>query len=73
MSVTSENKKVQEDGQEKDAVTITFTNGAKQQLEELKNFLNKPTELDVIKLGISLLENYKEEKAKKEQESATNK
>lgn len=62
MSITSKSTTINEDGPEKNAFTITFTNGAKQQLEELKEFLKAKTELDVIKMGISLLQKLKENK-----------
>lgn len=68
MPINSKNAKVQEDGQEKDALVFTFTNGAKEQLEELKSFFKVDNELDVIKSGISILANFKKEKEKKESE-----
>jgi hypothetical protein len=77
MPITSENTTVNEDGQEKNGLTFTFTNGAKEQLEELKKFFKSPTELDVIKLGISVLQNFKEKeevsKEKEENENAPDK
>jgi hypothetical protein len=71
MPASQDKLKIQEDGQEKEAVILKFTNGAKTQLEELKNFLHVSSELEVIKFGISVLENYKNEKKKKETESGT--
>lgn len=70
MPVNSKSEKVHEDGQEKDALILTFTNGAKEQIEELKNFLNADTELDVIKTGISILQNWKQSKEKEQRAGA---
>ena len=71
MPVNSTNQRVQEDGKEKEALVFTFTNGAREQLEELKNFLKADTELDVLKIGISLLQNFK--KAKEKEQNAKSK
>lgn len=73
MPIISKNEKVQEDGQEKDALIFTFTNGAKDQLEELKTFFKSETELDVLKTGISILANFKKEKEKEKEQNATEK
>lgn len=62
MPANSKTEKVQEDGKEKDALVFTFTNGAKEQIEELKAFFKSKTELDVLKTGISILANFKKEK-----------
>lgn len=66
MPVTGKNEKVHEEGLEKDALVVSFTNGAKEQIEELKKHFNAPTELEVVKLGISLLQSLKEKGEKKE-------
>jgi hypothetical protein len=65
MSVTSRNEKVQEEGQEKDAFTVSFTNGAKDQLEELRVHYKASDLLELIKLGISFLQRIKENDEKK--------
>lgn len=64
MPANSKTEKVQEDGQEKDALVFTFTNGAKEQIEELKSFFKSETELDVLKTGIAILANFKKDKEK---------
>jgi hypothetical protein len=64
MPAKSKITKIQEDEKEKDALVFTFTNGAKEQLEELRAFLKTETELDVLKTGIALLVKYKKEKEK---------
>lgn len=69
MPATSNKVKVNEDGVEKDGLSFTFTNGAKEQLEELKAFFKVDTELDVLKTGISILANFKKEKEKEKDAS----
>ncbi len=67
MPVTAAKKKVQEKGLEKDALIVSFTNGAKAQVEELQKFINAGDPIDVIKLGISFVQRLKEiEDQKKE-------
>ncbi len=60
MPVTAKNTKVDEDGQEKDALEVLFTNGAKDQLNELQDYFKAPDLLEVVKLGISVLQRMKE-------------
>lgn len=72
MPANSKTEKVQEEGREKDALVFTFTNGAKEQIEELKDFFDSKTELDLINLGISILQNYKTDR-EKEKKNAPNK
>lgn len=67
MPVTGKNQKIQEDGQEKDALVVSITNGAKTQLEELQTFFKAPDMLDVVKLGISVLQRIKEQQEKENQ------
>lgn len=69
MPVTAKNKKVREEGQEKNALVVNFTNGALEQINELKKYFNAPSELEIVKLGISILQDIKEDKEKKEQEN----
>lgn len=73
MPVTSKNETVQEEGQEKQAITFTFTNGAKQQIEELQAFFKQPDSLEIIKLAISVLQKVKEMEEQKRDEKAHDK
>lgn len=66
MPITSEKGKKNEEGIEKDSITFTFTNGAKDQLAELKEHFSQENELELIKLAISLLQKIKENEAKKD-------
>lgn len=66
MPVSSQNVTTTEDGQEKAALQVTFTNGAKQQLEDLMTFYKTPDTLEVIKLAIGLLQKFKETEQKKQ-------
>ncbi|HVZ67242.1 MAG TPA: hypothetical protein VG917_03180 [Patescibacteria group bacterium] len=68
MPATQDKQKIQEDGEEKDAVIVRFTNGAKQQIESLKEYYKANEELDVVKLGISVLQKMRELEEKKAQE-----
>ena len=68
MPISSTTTIVQEEDQNKNAVMISFTNGAKQQIEELKTYFNVPNEAEVVKLGISLLANLKKKEEEKAQE-----
>jgi hypothetical protein len=65
MPLNSEEKKVTEEGKDKNALMITFTNGALAQLEELKSFLKVNDKIDVIKFGMSMIQNLKEQEEKK--------
>lgn len=65
MAVNSEEKIIKEGAEEKKGFSVTFTNGTLQQLEELKDFFKKPDKLEVIKLGISILQQAKESQEKK--------
>ncbi len=71
MSVTTKQKKVSENGESKDALEVTFTNGAREQLVELQKFLKAPTELDVIKLGISILQKFKDDGKKEKKDESS--
>ncbi len=70
MSVNQRTEKITEDGQEKDAFVVTFTNGAKQQLQELQTFFKAPDLLEVVKLGISFLQRIKENRENEEKKKA---
>lgn len=67
MPVNGKVEKITEDGAERDALVVTFTNGAKEQIAELKTFFKQPDDLELVKLGISLLQNIKEQEDKKKQ------
>ena len=54
-----------EGGKEKDSLVVTFTNGAKKQIEELQKFINAEDPLEVIKLGIAFVQRAKELDKKK--------
>lgn len=62
MPVEQNFQKIERDGTTKEEFTVAFTNGALEQLRDLKKFLNAPDELTVVKLGISILQKAKEEK-----------
>ena len=49
------------DGQEKEALIFSFTNGAKEQLLKLKEFFKQENELELLMLAISLLQKVKEQ------------
>ena len=65
MPVTGKNEKVQEEGQEKDAYSVSFTNGAKEQLDELQRFFKASDATETVKLAISFLQRIKETEEKK--------
>ncbi len=65
MPVEAENTTENIDGVEKDKLVVSFTNGAKEQLKELQSFYGLPSESDVVKFGISMLQRLKEEKETK--------
>ena len=69
MSVTSEEKTINENGENKAGLAVYFTNGAWQQLQELKAFFKTQTDLDAIKLGISFLQQVKESRESKKTDS----
>jgi hypothetical protein len=53
---------IESDGSTKEALAFYFTNGAKEQLCELKNFFKQQDELEVVKLAISFLQKVREQK-----------
>lgn len=69
MSVTGEEKIIQENGEDKAGLAVYFTNGALQQLQELKAFFNAPTDLETVKIAISFLQQIKENKETKTPET----
>lgn len=62
MSVTSEEKIISENGEEKAGVAVYFTNGALQQLQELKSFFQAQSDLETVKIAISFLQQIKEQR-----------
>jgi hypothetical protein len=60
MPITGESKKITEEGTEKDAFQVSFTNGALVQLENLKNHFKQSDLTEAVKLGISFLQQIKE-------------
>lgn len=69
MSVTGEQKIIKEDGQEKPAFVLSFTNGALAQLDELTGFFKKGDKLEAVKMAISLMQFVKEEEEKKKSQT----
>jgi len=65
MPVTGEEKKINENGIEKDAFILSFTNGAVGQLDELKSFFKKGDKLEIVKMAISFLQLMKEQDEKR--------
>lgn len=62
MPINGTKNTINEEGQDKEAFVVTFTNGALQQLEDLRLHYSQPDLNEVIKLGISLLQQIKEQK-----------
>lgn len=60
MGLTAEDTQVNEEGKNKDAFVLTFTNGALQQLEELTAHFKKENKLELMKMAISVLQLVKE-------------
>lgn len=69
MGITSEEKKMMEEGKERNVLSVEFSNGALEQLEDLRGFFQWKEKTDPIKFGISLLQKVKEQK---EQEKIEN-
>lgn len=61
MPINSKIETTTEDGIRKDAMVFSFTNGAREQLAELTLHFKKESELELIKLAISLLQKFKED------------
>lgn len=53
---------VQEEGQEKEAFQVTFTNGALQELEELAKYFHTKDLTEVVKIAIGVVQKLKEDK-----------
>lgn len=65
MSVTAEEKTISENGEDKSGLAVYFTNGALQQLHELKEFFSAQSDLETVKLAISFLQRIKENETSK--------
>ena len=68
MPITCTEQTVNEDGQDKKALVVSFTNGALEQLEELRDFYKLKDNLEVVKFGVSVLQKAKEAGAIKKAE-----
>ncbi len=64
MAIKGEKKEVIEGGKKKEALTVSFTNGALEQLESLKGFLGTDDPVEVIKAGIAFIQRVKETEGK---------
>ena len=60
MAITGEKTQVDEAGQKKECLRVSFTNGALQQLEELKKFIGSDDPTEVLKVGIAFVQRAKE-------------
>ena len=65
MPISIKQDTVTENGEQFDASIVTFTNGAKKQLEDLQKFFNMSDSVDVVKLGISILQGVYEKNSGK--------
>lgn len=61
ISFKKEEKYTDTDGAERQALVFTFTNGAKDQILDLKDHFKQTSELELIKLAISVLQKIKEQ------------
>lgn len=66
MPIDGKNDKINDNGTEKPAFVVTFTNGALDQLKEFSSFFEKNDLTEVIKLGVSFLQQIKELKEKEQ-------
>ena len=60
MGITSEKTEVIESGEKKEALVISFTNGALEQLQTLQGFIGTDDPVEVIKAGIAFIQRTKE-------------
>ena len=60
---------VNEDGRDKEALQVTFTNGALQELEDLAVYLKTNDLTEVVRIGIALLQNTKRQQEKLQDKS----
>ncbi|HTX86656.1 MAG TPA: hypothetical protein VMC41_01145 [Candidatus Nanoarchaeia archaeon] len=61
MPIDAQLKTVDKNGEMKEEFSVSFTNGALEQIRELQKFFKTPDEVSVVKMGISLLQKYREE------------
>lgn len=66
MPIDGKDEKIYDNGVEKSAFVVTFTNGALDQLKEFSHFFEKSDLTEVIKLGVSFLQQIKELKEKEQ-------
>lgn len=64
MPVTGQKTEVMEGGAKKEALNVSFTNGALEQLETLKSFVGTDDPVEVIKVGIAFIQRAKEQQTK---------
>jgi hypothetical protein len=64
MPIDSQLKTIDKNGEMKEEFSVSFTNGALEQVRELQKFFKTPDEISVVKMGISLLQKYMEESSK---------
>lgn len=67
MPIESEKKIENVDGIDKNKLVLAFSNGALEQLVDLKKHYNLSDEADVVKFGISTLQKFKEIEEKEKQ------
>jgi hypothetical protein len=60
MGITAQKTEITEGGEKKEALTISFTNGALEQLETLKEFIGTDDPVEVVKVGIAFIQRTKE-------------
>lgn len=60
MPLTGTKTEVIEEGKKKQALNISFTNGALDQLEKLKEFIGTDDLVEVVKVGIAFVQREKE-------------
>ena len=60
MPTKSENTTVQENGSDKEALQLTFTNGSLQQLKDLASFLKVTEPAQVIEKAIGIIQQVKD-------------
>lgn len=66
MPIVGENKKITEEGNEKDAFVVSFTNGALEQLGEFRDFFKQTNLEEVVKLAVSFLQQIREMKERED-------
>lgn len=61
MAITGKKTEITEQGERKEALSVSFTNGALEQLETLRRFLGSDDPIEVVKVGIAFVQRLKEE------------